>query len=90
MRTSQTIRTFFLAPILLSTLILSGCAKDPVPPSGTKVTTTSPAFKRLADDLQKDCERMGGCTCYMDGVQTTCAIVFSCLNAGMCTLVKST
>ena len=69
--------------------LLSACGRNPVPPDGTSVTSSSPAFARLAQDIQGDCERMGGCTCIMDGVQTTCSIVFSCLDAGFCVLVAT-
>lgn len=80
---------FVLTALLLCALFVSGCEKDgnPIPPDGTRVTTTSEVFRQTARSLQQDCERIGGCTCILDGIQTTCAVVFACLDAGFCELV---
>ena len=72
---------------LLCTLLVSGCdkfGKNPIPPAGTSVSTTSDVFRLTAKGLSEDCARIGGCTCILDGIQTTCAVVFACLDAGFC------
>jgi hypothetical protein len=64
---------------------------SPIPPAGTRVATkpgSSDVFKQTARNLQQDCQRIGGCTCFLDGIQTTCAVVFSCLDAGFCELAS--
>lgn len=87
---------FLLVALLLCALFVSGgCTKkdiSPIPPAGTHVTSkpgTSDTFKQTARSLQQDCARIGGCTCFLDGTQTTCAVVFACLDAGFCELVKA-
>jgi hypothetical protein len=83
---------FGLAALLSCSLIVSGCApkdSNPIPPAGTSVTTTSEVFRQTASGLQQECERIGGCTCILDGIQTTCAVVFACLDAGFCVRVAS-
>ena len=82
-----------LAALLVSVLLLSSCTKDsgnPIPADGTRVTNVSEVavFKQAASDLQENCELIGGCTCFLDGIQTTCSLVFACLDAGFCELVK--
>jgi hypothetical protein len=77
------------AVILVGALFATGCAKDdrsPIPPAGTRVSSTSDVFRQTARDLQGDCQAMGGCTCFLDGLQTTCSLVFACLDAGFCEL----
>jgi hypothetical protein len=78
---------FVLTALLLCTLFVSGCATNPIPPAGTRVNTTSEVFRQTARGLQQDCARIGGCTCFLDGIQTTCSVVFACLDAGFCQLV---
>jgi len=78
--------------ILAGILFVTGCDRlgtNPVPPDGTGVTTTSEVFRAAANGLAGDCERIGGCTCILDGIQTTCPLVFACLDAGFCQLVKT-
>jgi hypothetical protein len=91
MRESKT-ASLMLALLLGSSLAASGCAmmrgRDPIPPAGTTVSSTSAVFRQTAKDLVKDCERIGGCTCILDGMRTTCAVVFACLDAGFCKLVS--
>ena len=85
-------RFILLAWLLPFTLVVSGCAtkeKDPSPPAGTSVTTTSDVFRQTARGLEQECARIGGCTCILDGIQTTCAVVFACLDAGFCERVQS-
>ncbi len=80
---------FAFAALLFCTMSLTGCAsKDKIPPSGTSVTSSSEVFLQTARGLQDHCERTGGCTCILDGLQTTCAVVFACLDAGFCELVR--
>lgn len=72
-----------LTALLSCTLLVSGCEKkdqNPIPPAGTSVSTTSEVFKQTARGLAQDCARIGGCTCILDGIQTTCAVVFACLH----------
>jgi hypothetical protein len=86
-----TYRFFALSTLLLCAVLLAGCpTKDhnPIPPAGTNVTSTSEIFKRTAVDLENHCAAIGGCTCFMDGIQTTCAVVFACLDAGFCERVE--
>lgn len=80
----------FALVIIMSSLFIS-CDQNPIPKEGTKVESTSPqglAYKRLAGDLKGDC-RTGGCTCYIDGIQSSCALTFACLDAGFCRLIAS-
>ncbi len=78
---------FLLPALFLCTLFVSGCeAKNPIPPAGTRVTSTSEVFRQTARGLEQECARIGGCTCILDGIQTTCAVVFACLDAGFCQL----
>jgi hypothetical protein len=82
---------FVLTALLLCTLFVSGCAtkdRNPIPPAGTSVTTTSEVFRQTAKGLEQDCARIGGCTCILDGIQTTCSVVFACLDAGFCELAQ--
>jgi hypothetical protein len=83
-----------VASLVLGALFVSGCTKNssPVPAAGSRATTKSgksDAFTQTARSLQQDCARLG-CTCFLDGIQTTCAVVFACLDAGFCELVKAT
>ncbi len=78
-----------MATLLMGVLYMPACKPtSTIPPEGTKVTSNSEVFKRAASELQQDCERMGGCRCYMDGLRTKCSFVFACLDAGFCVLVK--
>jgi len=81
-----------LLPLLLFVAFVSASCKgetSDVPPAGTRATSTSEAFKRLAGDLQKECELKGGCTCILDGIQTRCSVVFACLDFGFCQRVAT-
>lgn len=77
--------------LILSALVsvaLLGCAPTtPIPAAGTRVSTTSDVFRQTARGLQDQCARLG-CTCNLDGIQTTCAVVFACLDAGFCELAR--
>jgi hypothetical protein len=83
-----------LSLAMLCVLLASGCKKETggVPPAGTRAATKagkSDAFKQTARSLQDECNRIG-CTCFLDGLQTTCSLVFACLDAGQCELVSAT
>lgn len=77
----------FLLSIALSILI--SCEGNPNPAEGTKVTSTSPEFKELAQKINPnlDCQRID--CCFMDGIETSCAFVNACLEAGFCELVAT-
>lgn len=97
MRLPQTRKIMFLllSATLMCVLIASGCGKketSPIPPAGTRAATKagkSDVFRQTARNIQNECEQMGGCTCFLDGVQTTCGVVFACLDAGFCELVRA-
>ncbi|MGH8685407.1 MAG: hypothetical protein ACREUM_08685 [Nitrosospira sp.] len=77
-----------LAALFVFTLFASGCAtqsRDPIPPAGTAVSTTSEVFRQAARGLQPDCGRFSsGCRCTLDGIETSCSLVFACLDSGNC------
>ncbi len=73
--------------LIFCLLLVSGCATNKIPPAGTSVTSSSPVFRQTANGLADHCARIGGCTCILDGIQTTCAVVFACLDAGFCKVV---
>ncbi len=74
-------KSLLLALIVSTTLV--ACAS-----TGTRVTSTSDTYKSLARNQVTWCEMFGGCTCYLDGIQTTCSLVFACLNSGNCKLAQ--
>lgn len=83
-----------ITALLVCILLLAGCAPkevNPIPPAGTGVTTNSDSnsqvFSLAAKGIGQHCEQIGGCTCILDGIQTTCSLVFACLDAGFCELV---
>jgi len=92
--TPRKIMFLLLSATLMCVLIASGCGKKEttaIPSAGTRAATKagkSDAFRRVANDIRNECEQMGGCTCFLDGLQTTCGVVFACLDAGFCELVK--
>ena len=60
--------------------MLSACAT-----TGTRVSTTSDAYKDMAKSQQWWCGNFGStCTCSIDGQKTTCSLVYACLNSGDC------
>ena len=58
--------------------LLAACAS-----TGTRVTTTSDAYKSMAGSQQAWCSQFG-CGCSIDGQQATCALVSTCINTGSC------
>jgi len=86
-------RTFLLAALLICGLFSSGCStkdSNPIPPAGTRVTTASDVliFTQAAKELEGHCAQIGGCTCFLDGIQSSCSLVFACLDAGFCELAR--
>lgn len=86
-------RALLMGALLILGLFSSGCTNkegNPIPPSGTRVTTISDvlAFKQAAKELEGHCGRIGGCTCFLDGIQSSCSLVFACLDAGFCELAR--
>lgn len=76
-----------LSAAVVSVVLLGCTTGNPVPSAGTRVSTTSDVFRQAAHGLQDQCARLG-CTCNLDGIQTTCAVVFACLDAGFCERVR--
>ncbi|HTI45337.1 MAG TPA: hypothetical protein VMB76_02190 [Casimicrobiaceae bacterium] len=74
----KTKRGLFAAVMLGA--MLAGCAA-----TGTRVTSTSETYKDMARGQGWWCGTFGStCTCYLDGVQTTCSLVQACLSSGNC------
>jgi len=60
--------------------LLTACAS-----TGTSVGSTSDAYKDMARSQQWWCGTFGNtCTCTIDGMKTTCSLVYACLNSGNC------
>ena len=69
-----------LIAAMLAGVLLTACAA-----TGTRVTTTSDAYRDMARTQQPWCSTFGSsCTCTIDGVQTTCSLVYSCVSSGNC------
>ncbi len=65
---------------LVVVAVLAGCASP-----GTRVTTTSDAYKDMAKSQQAWCGTFAdSCTCSIDGNKTTCSLVYSCVSSGNC------
>jgi len=65
--------------LVLSTM-LAACAS-----TGTRVSTTSDSYRSMARGQEGWCGTFGDtCTCYLDGVKTTCSLVYACMNSGNC------
>ena len=63
---------------------LAGCAS-----TGTKVTSTGDSYKNMAQSQQWWCGNFGDtCTCTLDGVKTTCSLVWACVNSGNCKVAQ--
>lgn len=72
-----------LVVVLVFGLVLfSGCDQNPIPEKGAKVSSSSTDFKSLARSMNLDCQRINCCT--MDGIETSCALVYACVEAGFC------
>ncbi len=65
---------------LLACAIAAGCAT-----TGTRVSTTSDTYRGMASSQQWWCGTFGDtCQCSIDGVKTTCSLVYACLQSGNC------
>ena len=87
---------------VLALLAFTGCAGHTaqpfgpdrlIPPDQSRSTFTpeiSPEQKEnlLAAARTLSCAHPLGCTCFLDGSQTSCAFVFSCIDAGLCECVS--
>jgi hypothetical protein len=65
---------------VLIAFAMAGCAT-----TGTSTSTESAAYKDLARSQQWWCGTFqSSCTCSIDGMKTTCSLVYACLNSGNC------
>jgi hypothetical protein len=65
--------------------VLVACAVAGCATSGTRTSTESAAYKDLAKSQQAWCSTFkSNCTCSIDGMQTTCSLVYACMNSGNC------
>lgn len=61
-------------------ILLTGCAS-----TGTQVSAKSEGYKDLAKSQQAWCSTFGNtCSCAIDGMKTTCSLVYACVNSGNC------
>ena len=62
-------------------------AGSPIPPDGTVAIDRSLVYGSFVDSVeyQETCP-LAGCTCTLNGFQASCALVFACLDAGLCEL----
>ena len=58
--------------------LLTACAS-----AGTRVTAKSGDYKSMAQSQTPWCQTFG-CSCFLDGIQTSCSLVYACLNSGNC------
>ncbi|MBO0322918.1 hypothetical protein J0X14_11480 [Muricauda sp. CAU 1633] len=84
-------KTIFIKMLMLfmAFSISSCCDEKPEQVEGMEVTSTSPEFSELARKINPnlDCQRID--CCFMDGVETSCALVNACLEAGFCKMVAT-
>ncbi|MEK6152145.1 hypothetical protein WIW50_02740 [Flavobacteriaceae bacterium 3-367] len=82
-------KLFTLKILLIFFAFIVGCKECPNPPAGTIVEANSVEFQELAKKINPnlDCARIDCCT--MDGVETSCALVNACLEAGFCEVVAT-
>jgi len=65
--------------LILGTM-LAACAS-----TGTRVSATSDGYRSMARGQEPWCGTFGDtCTCYLDGIKTTCSLVYACVNSGNC------
>ena len=78
-------KSFTVLLLTISFVFFINCKENSL--KGTKVTSTMPEFKELAKKINTnlDCQRID--CCFMDGIETSCAIVNACLEAGFCEVV---
>ena len=69
-----------VAAVLATVAMLAGCASP-----GTRVSTTSDAYKDMAKSQQAWCGTFAdSCSCSIDGNKTTCSLVYACMSSGNC------
>ena len=69
-----------VAVALVAAAMLAGCASP-----GTRVNTTSDAYKDMAKSQQAWCGTFAdSCSCSIDGNKTTCSLVYACVSSGNC------
>ena len=69
-----------LLAALAAAAMLTACAT-----TGTNVSSSSDSYKDLAKSQQWWCGTFGQtCTCSIDGMKTTCSLVYACVNSGNC------
>ena len=51
---------------------------------GTKVTSDGGSYKSMANSQQWWCNSVGGCSCTIDGMKTTCSLAQACVSSGNC------
>lgn len=81
-----------LLSMLLGAMYIAGCATTEPIPDGVSVTSSSDVYTAAARSLLEPCmlpAEFGRCGCYLDGLQTSCAVVSACLDAGFCTVAMS-
>ena len=89
---TNSLRTTLL--LLLGAIVLAGCpapAKEDLPDEPS-VTTTSAVFRKAAGDLTEPCNHpaeFGRCGCTLDGIRTSCDLVFRCLELGFCEVAQA-
>lgn len=64
-----------------------------IPPDQSRTTFTPEASLEQKESLMEaarmvSCGHPLGCTCFLDGLQTSCAFAFSCIDAGLCECVS--
>jgi len=88
--------------VAIALLVATGCAgrtQEPfgpdrlIPADQSRLTFTPEVAEPQRELLMQaaralSCQHPLGCTCFLDGIQTSCAFVFSCLDAGSCTCVS--
>lgn len=94
--------TFLVLSGVLALLVVTGCAGHTaqpfgpdrlIPPDQSRSTFTPEVSPEQKENLMAaarglSCAHPLGCTCFLDGIQTSCAFVFSCLDAGLCECVS--
>jgi hypothetical protein len=87
---------------LVALLVTTGCTAHHtqpfgpdrlIPPDQSRSSFTSNVTEEdrvaIMDAAQRlSCNHPLGCTCFLDGIQASCAFVFSCIDAGACECVS--
>ena len=64
-----------------------------IPPDQSRTTFTPEASPTERESLTEaarmlSCGHPLGCTCFLDGIRTSCAFAFSCIDSGLCECVS--